>query len=165
MPVSLVMPQKDNHVYQAVHNLEVLCHLSVNPNFADWMVTVACYSCIHLIEALLAIEDASKARTIHSTGHSERNLVLQTAYPTVWKKFRPIYDASLVARYLTKNANTGESFSYHYPYDTVVQKLFKKYFSGVIRNIETILGDKLDMQPVHQHLTRCLTILDKQKNA
>lgn len=83
------MPQKDNHIYQAVHNLEVLGHLSVNPSFADWMVTVACYTCIHLIEAMFVIEDKSKARTVHSTAHAERNLVLQEALPGNLEKVSP----------------------------------------------------------------------------
>lgn len=158
------MPVHSDHITLAVHNLDVLHYLIPKENFYDWLVIVACYSSIHLIEAMLSLENGSKARTIHSTSHADRNLVLQNAYPAVWRKFRPLYDASLVARYLIKDdGSASPGFPLCYNRDTVVNKLIKSHFAGVIQRTDTFISPNYDTSNIHDRFSQCLEAFDEQE--
>ncbi|MCR9206602.1 MAG: hypothetical protein NXI28_00120 [bacterium] len=61
----------------------------------EWITTTAFYKAIQLVEALLSQKLGSV-----STSHSKRLERLRTKYPALYKQFRPLYNASMVARYL-----------------------------------------------------------------
>ena len=80
------------HSHQAAHNENFLG--SIDPTrFPDWVVTVAFYKAVHLVEGLLV----RKGRG--TTNHSQRNQVLKRQFVTVWREYRPLYNQSRVARY------------------------------------------------------------------
>jgi hypothetical protein len=60
------------------------------------MLTVAFYTAIHAVEALFF-----KDSIPHGGSHDDRNRLLKTRarYASIWKAFRPLYEASIVSRY------------------------------------------------------------------
>jgi hypothetical protein len=80
------------HAQQATHNQNFLG--TIDPNlFPDWIVTVAFYKAVHVVEGLLV-------RKGKGTGnHAQRNLALKTQFASVWKDYHPLYNQSRVARY------------------------------------------------------------------
>ncbi|KAA5545112.1 hypothetical protein FYK55_05360 [Roseiconus nitratireducens] len=59
------------------------------------MATIAFYKAIQLVEALLAKRHGSV-----STSHFRRLERLRVHHKDIYKQFRPLYNASMVARYL-----------------------------------------------------------------
>lgn len=80
------------HTNQAAHNQKFLN--SIDPTaYPDWIVTVAFYKAVHVVESILV-------RKGHSTGnHHQRNGILKRLFATIWKEYRPLYIHSRVARY------------------------------------------------------------------
>jgi hypothetical protein len=76
------MPTEQVHLAQASHNKDLIVYLNAaNPGFPDWVITVAFYSAIHLLEAFLA-----KQLGYHSTSHVTRDSVLSK-----FSQLKPIY--------------------------------------------------------------------------
>ena len=80
------------HTQQATHNQEFLDSVDAT-RFPDWVVTVAFYKAVHLVEGLLV----RKGRG--TSNHGQRNSVLRRQFPGVWREYRPLYNQSRVARY------------------------------------------------------------------
>jgi hypothetical protein len=66
--------------------------------FPDWVTTVAFYKALHIVEAVFA----NDINVRHGTGHEHRERVLKTTtkYRHLYKYYRPLYTASVKARYL-----------------------------------------------------------------
>jgi hypothetical protein len=80
------------HAHQANHNQNFLGAIDANV-FPDWVVTVAFYKAVHVVEGLLV-------RKGRSTGsHEQRNRVLKRQFASVWQEYRPLYNQSRAARY------------------------------------------------------------------
>lgn len=47
------MPSEQNHIDQAKHNISFLESFYPNYKFNDWSITVAFYTCIHIVEAVI----------------------------------------------------------------------------------------------------------------
>jgi hypothetical protein len=76
------MPTEQIHLAQASHNKDLIVYLTAaNPGFPDWVITVAFYSAIHLLEAFLA-----KQLGYHSKSHVTRDSALSK-----FSQLKPIY--------------------------------------------------------------------------
>jgi hypothetical protein len=63
----------------------------------DWVVTVAFYTALHMVEAMF-FHDHPK---VHTTDHTDRSAALQSdRYQHIWRDYRPLYSNSRIARYL-----------------------------------------------------------------
>lgn len=98
------MPNKNSHLATARENRDLAIFLLENERSIAWSVTTACYSGLHLIEAAFAHQGE------HCDDHSQRNSRLKRERPlqSLWRHYRPLYDASLRARYLTTDDGSAE---------------------------------------------------------
>jgi len=88
------------HIRQAFHNQEALDHLLLSDkDLSDWVVVAAFYKAVHIVEAIFS--NRSKGMH-HSCSHTEREAKLKRDkdLAEIWRHYRPILNASLVARYL-----------------------------------------------------------------
>jgi hypothetical protein len=155
------MPVADDHFALAHHNLHVLNHLSINKQYSDWVTSVAAYTALHLLEIVLFIDSHDNVRVKHSNDHGAREEIFKFAYPTIWKKYRPLLAASKVARYLKDEETQGQTFRGYYSSDVVCNKIFKKYLAGVINQVKTILKDRYDLTDIEAVFEKCKSSLEK----
>jgi len=155
------MPSTENHLSLAAHNIDVLIHLGSKSDFCDWMTITAFYSAIHLIEAMLCVENGAKCRTMHSHGHGLREQVLLEAYPAIYKKYRVLCSAAHVARYITKEGSDDQPFMCHYCFSVVREKLIKGRFAGVINTVKTVIAGRANLDSIEAKFTQLLKVLDK----
>jgi hypothetical protein len=86
------MPSADEHQRQADHNTLFL--ETIDPDeFIDWLVVVAFYIAVHLVEKLRTL------RNEHSVDHVDRNSFVIEHHPTIQVYFRELYNLSRIARY------------------------------------------------------------------
>ena len=100
------MPQKDSHVNQAIRNLKFIdagaqCYDIVG-EYCEWYMTVKFYTALHLIDAVLAINQ------FHPSDHKARNtgiFKLKTMFSlNCANRYHELYNFSKKARYLQGNA-------------------------------------------------------------
>ena len=119
------MPSEEDHINLAVANQVTLEFLMTeHGTHYPWVATVAFYKAVHISEAVFS----RNVPPVHFSGHSDRNEELKTKYPNLWKQFRPLWAASLIARYL-EDSNQGRA-----PYKT-----FRDYMTP--EKVETELID------------------------
>jgi hypothetical protein len=87
------MATESEHRQQAEQNGAFLATID-QERFPEWVVTVAFYKAVHLIEMVFA-HDSRKP----GGSHGRRNQVLKRHYPDIWKQYRPLYTFSRMARY------------------------------------------------------------------
>ena len=112
--------------------------------FAPWVVTVAFYKALHLVECILYVDgQLDRRKPLHSQNHTERNDTLrQRKYAKLWKHYYALYNASMTARYLTDAGNGG------------VEQYFKQYFGSV---------DKIRSMMLNHHLRQIEHIFEDRK--
>ena len=105
-PCGSLMPDKTAHIALAKHNQDTIDYLLPEiERFSDWITTVAFYKALHLVEAVFA--ENPKIR--HGRNHEARDNFLKHTkkYSNIWKHYRPLWAASMVARYL-EDRDTGK---------------------------------------------------------
>lgn len=101
-----------DHIQLANKNHKALLYLLNKPDdFPEWIATIAFYKAVHVVEGVFASDGK------HSNGHDSRLSELkQEKYRDIFKAYRPLYAASLVARYLADSShikfNNGPAKSY-----------------------------------------------------
>ena len=94
------MASADAHRAKAEKNLRFL---GIIPDeYADWLATVAFYSAVHYVQAVFARDGVS------SRSHFELNQRLRRQHPDIWRQFKPLYNASRLARYTDFPINAAE---------------------------------------------------------
>lgn len=151
------MPLHDSHFEKSKENLITLKQLSSHKESKDWFITIAFYSALHLVEAMLSLQNRLKSNTLHCFSHTIRKDVLSAAYPKIWKKYRPLYDASLAARYIQRDDLQKDAF---YSLDTIINTLIKQYYSSVLKQVKTIVGDNSKLTDIETVFRDCLSELD-----
>jgi len=98
------MPSQNSHLSTAIDNRLLALFLLEDERSLAWSVTVACYCGLHLVEAAFA------ANGEHCDDHRQRNerLKNERSLQNLWRHYRPLYDASLRARYLTTDEGSAE---------------------------------------------------------
>ena len=91
------MANELDHLRLANSNQTLIDHLISENIFKDWLITVAFYKAVHVVEAVFA-EDLN----VHSSGHSgrERLLDIHTKYRSMHKDYSHLLQESRIARYL-----------------------------------------------------------------
>jgi hypothetical protein len=86
------MGTKVDHTDKAKQNQDFLS--TIDPvRFPDWVVTVAFYKALHLVEMVFACKGK------HSSNHRNRHDVLKTSFQDIWRHYLPLYSLSRRARY------------------------------------------------------------------
>ncbi len=112
---------------------------------SEWIATIAFYKAIQLVEAWFAVKGQNP-----SNSHSRRLARLRTADATIYKHFRPLYNASMVARYLClPDENLGSTAIFKdfssYMSQNVVDELIKKRLVSLETEVRKSL--KRDFRP------------------
>ena len=97
------MPTKSAHRVAAIENMRALQYLSQRiDDFPQWATTVAFYTALHVIEAVFAHDNR------HTDDHAQRNRLLKSnqRYKHLWQHYRPLWNDSLIARYLKCDASS-----------------------------------------------------------
>lgn len=104
------MPSEDAHLEVALRNQEAIDYLSAEiGHFSAWVTTVAFYKALHIVEAVFA----NDPRIGHGQSHEarERHLKTNRRDGHIYKHYRPLWAASMVARYLESGGKHYGSFS------------------------------------------------------
>ena len=100
------MPNEDSHITLAIHNQKVIDYLiKDSEEYSDWITTVAFYKALHIIEAIFF-----KDKVIgHGHSHEDRERFLKNnkKYSHIFKNYRPLWAASMIARYLDNPSKRG----------------------------------------------------------
>jgi hypothetical protein len=104
----------------------------------DWVVTVAFYTALHMVEAMF-FEDLA---TQHTSLHIDRNKELQThRYSHIWYDYRPLYSISRLARYLEPHPGKYITcFAAHCPPSKIVTRFIDGHLANVKSKCEHIIG-------------------------
>lgn len=124
------MPDELTHIYQANRNHGALEYLMNGADcYSEWVTTVAFYKAVHVVEAMLFHQYG-----INSHDHRKRLGTLQSRNKELYKQFRPLHQASMVARYLcsanghhTQYAKFGDYLSA----ESVVQEMVHRRLARV----------------------------------
>lgn len=100
------MPEESLHISQAKHNKETAKNiLKNNYPFHDWAITCSFYAALHFFEANLyrscATHSEQEAAYYNITPHTYRNNFIMRNHSLIYSKWKELYSASLIARYLT----------------------------------------------------------------
>lgn len=139
------MPTKDAHLAAARQNQSTIGFLlnASNDDHLPWVVTVAFYKALHVVEALFASQASGEIQ--HTDDHRQRNDTLKTTvrFQQIWKMYRPLYNASLIARYLRDNASspTFEVFSKYMSKEEVESKVLGHYLHQVQASASRLADD------------------------
>lgn len=105
------MPTSAAHINAAKRNQQAIDYLMLGGDaYVPWIVTIAFYKALHIIEAVLAEQNPSS----HTTDHGTRNDLLKRTkkYHHLWTHYSPLFQASLNARYLSGPAGSNPMDSY-----------------------------------------------------
>lgn len=103
------MPNEKSHLALANHNQDLLDQLVPKvEEFPDWVATVAFYKALHVVEAVLACGNPAQ----HGVDHPKRERTLKSnhKYKNIYQNYRPLYAASLVARYMKDDQTDFTSY-------------------------------------------------------
>jgi len=103
-----------DHIRQAEHN-EALGELLVaNPQFRDWLITVAFYAAIHYVEADFtkdsSIQHTERSKPKDVSAHVWREQLVEQRYSKdCFKSYRKLREASQDVRYLVRAIRRGQT--------------------------------------------------------
>ncbi len=132
------MASSSNHLKQWTHNREFLP--LIPSQFTDWLVTVAFYTALHAVDALLAEDNVPGI-----VSHAARNIVLSRTnrYSFICKRYLPFFDLSQTIRYL---AEPGRWV----PFGKVESDVFGRYLYPIENSVAGLLKNAtLTSVPIH----------------
>lgn len=132
------MSLEADHIELANRNHDTLLYLAKEAHVhPEWVATVAFYKAVQVVEAVF-----ESATGDHSNGHDNRiDRLKHPKYAEIFKAYRPLYAASLVARYLEDSSSrkidppvAGKKpasvqyrrFTDYMPANSVVQRLLRR---------------------------------------
>ena len=138
------MPSKDSHLRVVKENTAAIDWVrQAQPSMPQWVVTIAFYKALHIIEAVFAADKIGPIR--HTDDHAQRNDVLrrEPRYRHLWKHYRPLWNDSLIARYLQGNTagDTYSGFADYMPLMEVEKQHLNHNLVQIVRTARTLLSD------------------------
>ena len=122
------MASRAEHLEKARKNEAFLS--SLNDDHPEWLVVVAFYKAVHLVEALFAVE------AFHSRRHHMRNERLKRKHGLIWTQFKPLFDLSRQVRYHTHTVTAKDAR------DTLIGKR--------LRGVEQLVDAAIKQRPKHR---------------
>lgn len=146
-----IVASEIDHIALANRNHDTLLFLCQDvEQHAEWVVTIAFYKAVQIVEAVYAAH-----RNSHSHSHDARiGDLKRTVYANLFKAYRPLYAASLVARYLEDSSerkvdSAGSStvkkyhrFSDYMNPDDIVKRLLKKRLDVLEQHAAGFLSER-----------------------
>lgn len=133
------MPSETAHLALADRNHAVIEHLLQQPDeCAEWVVTVTFYKALHLVEALFAHDGAG-----HGQSHERRDQLLKAnrRYSHIYRHYRPLWAASVVARYLQDPQGKDYcNFSDYLPVDKVKAEILHHRLRKIEQSVAKLIA-------------------------
>jgi len=131
------MPNEAQHLDTAFKNKNAMSFLLTQAEkFPEWVAVTAFYSALHIVDAGLYNKYDEHGRT-----HLERNQIIKKKNPPLWKFYKRLYDASIIARYLQDDAGSVHlNFLSVYPIENVREKIAKEFLEKVILQTHHMLS-------------------------
>ncbi|MFV2069907.1 MAG: hypothetical protein ACC645_23320 [Pirellulales bacterium] len=134
------MASETDHITLANKNHAALAYLlNDHEQFPEWITTISFYKAIQVVEAVFW-----RLEKRNSNSHSHRlNRLKHGPYVPIFKHFRFLWNASMVARYLHESGSDSafSSFTDFMPTDAVVERVVKKRLKSVEDNCVSMLSD------------------------
>ena len=94
------MASPDAHITKAIHNIQTISLLAKDLTKKDWIVTVAFYSALHIVDTVLF--HTQKGYQQHGQSHDKRESIIKSdsRFQKIWDCYRPLLNQSIIARYL-----------------------------------------------------------------
>lgn len=124
------------HRTQWLHNRALLARLPAT--YPDWIITVAFYTALHAVDALLAHD-----RITGVVSHETRNAVLRSTnrYLAIWRAYQPLYTLSRTVRYMAEPAQWV-------PHAAITSDVFRRYLYPVEQSVQRLTGDATPLPPI-----------------
>ena len=127
-------------------------------DFPQWVITVAFYKALHIVEAMFAADSKSKKKD--TDNHETRNRLLKTErrYQQIWSHYRVLWNDSLVARYLKENEtfdskNPPFRFLNYLPAEMIVNQHLNHHLHQILESARTLLKDRTFLADCHFKVT------------
>ncbi len=134
------MPSEQAHIALANRNQQAIDYLlAAKDPFPEWVVSIAFYKALHLVEAVLSRDGA------HTATHEDRERVLKSThkYEFIYKHYGVLKRASLIARYLKINGGQElSSFAQYMTIDQVKAQLLALRLKPIEQSVRRMLTDK-----------------------
>ena len=133
------MPDKDCHLAVARRNQDLIDRLlNAGNSHPEWVAVIAFYEALHIVDAVLFVDHPDK----HGGNHDSRNRILKTTkrYQNLYYHYRPMFSASLVARYLEADHHEHRCFADYMSADRVVSTLLKHNLTQLQKSAEKLIG-------------------------
>ena len=114
--------------------MQVARHLLCTPDYCDWTATTVFYAAVHIVEAILFPH--------HSADHVTREAVLKDKrYEKMWEHFRPLKNASEVARYLEDKSGKTVLFKNYLSSDQVRETLIMHRLNQIVKSASKLINN------------------------
>lgn len=139
------MASPDAHLIKAKHNIKTIALLSQDLTKKDWIVTVAFYTALHIVDAVLFYTQEGFQK--HGQSHDKREEIVKNDHKLkkTWDCYRPLKNHSIIARYLQgpkTPSNKAIDFDKIMPDEKLIP-FIKERLGGLINSaIKFIPGDK-----------------------
>jgi hypothetical protein len=134
------MPSKEAHLAIAERNQQCIDYLKQDlSHYAEWVTTVAFYKALHLVDALLAADKDAPAA--HGTDHRsrERHLKQTPRYRNIYRYYRPLAQASSIARYLEGGNTSYTMFSQYMSASEVESTILGHYLLQIEKTVGKLM--------------------------
>ena len=136
------MPNVTDHLRLAKRLLRTISYLSKeNDQHSEWIAVTAFYRALHLSEAVLLTN-----RIDHDRTHVGRDQALKRTRSTenIWKHYRPLWQASCIARYLAFHDDEYVDFSSFMDPAKVISELIEYRLRELEKSVAKQLGTSID---------------------
>lgn len=102
------MASPQAHITKAKHNIKTIALLSNDLTKKDWIVTVAFYAALHIVDTVLF--HTQKGYQQHGQSHDKRDTIIKgdNKLEKIWDCYRPLLNHSIIARYLQGSGTPPE---------------------------------------------------------
>jgi hypothetical protein len=141
------MASPDAHITKAKHNIKTIVLLSQDLDKKDWIVTVAFYSALHIVDAVLFYTQNGYNK--HGRTHDKREEIIKSdrRLDKIWDYYRPLLNESIIARYLQGSKTPPDiavDFDKFMP-DEKLTTFIKERLGGIINSAIRFIPEGKDL--------------------
>jgi hypothetical protein len=119
----------------------IKCLLADGPHHGPWIATMAFYKAVHVVEAVFLRLDGGPRKRSSSHDDRDNRLRRDTRFAHILKAYRPLFNASLVARYLSSDGQAYPDFEAYMPASTVLSELIHNRLHQVEESASRLVPD------------------------
>jgi len=138
------MASPEAHIAKAKHNIKTITLLSQDLTQKDWIVTVAFYTALHIVDTVLFYTQEGFQK--HGQSHDKREETIKNdqRLDKIWDCYRPLLNHSIIARYLQGSTTPSDrtvDFDKVMP-DEKLTTFIKERLGGLINSAIKFIPDE-----------------------